>query len=240
MSIMKADATTATAPAPHETSMDRWFFALLKPLWPWLLSHREKWYVRQLPNAITVSLRLIPAIPICWMLMLAFEQANGGRQIAFLGIVIICSFISDGIDGSIARRLNIESRFGRIVDPIADKLLVVCLLWVFMTTGQAILPSTLATIFVSLIWIRIIVDVILVSITAAEAIQRKAPRAEAWGKRKLAVDGLNTLVIIIGLGFAANDNSVGNQIIAVSCLGLITASYLGIRSIGSHWRNLHS
>jgi len=68
-----------------------------------------------LPNSLT-ALRLILA-PIFMILLL-----NNKYVIAFA--VILVASITDFLDGQIARRFNMQTRFGRFLDPIADKVFV--------------------------------------------------------------------------------------------------------------------
>src|SRR6201986_104904 len=71
-----------------------------------------------LPNAITVSRILL--VPV-FALMFALPGAPE-RLTAF---VIFCiAGLSDALDGLAARKLNAGSDFGRMLDPIADKVLV--------------------------------------------------------------------------------------------------------------------
>jgi CDP-diacylglycerol--glycerol-3-phosphate 3-phosphatidyltransferase len=87
---------------------------------------RTVWAPRaQLPNLLTVA-RLV-AIPIFAALILT---ADGGRSWA-AGLLFGSAAITDQIDGFLARRWHVESAFGKIADPLADRLLidvaVVCL-----------------------------------------------------------------------------------------------------------------
>ncbi len=80
----------------------------------------------QLPNALTV-LRLV-AIPVFVALML---QADGRSWPA--AIVFGAAGVTDQVDGWLARRWQVESRFGKIADPLADRLMIdaaVILLWI--------------------------------------------------------------------------------------------------------------
>src|ERR1700756_258553 len=79
-----------------------------------------------LPNALTIG-RLI-VIPIYVALILT---AYGGRSWA-AAIVFGAASITDQFDGFLARRWHVESAFGKIADPLADRLLIdaaVVLLW---------------------------------------------------------------------------------------------------------------
>ncbi len=70
---------------------------------------------RNIPNILTVS-RIILA-PIFFILFI----------INYKYIAIICFFIAsitDVLDGFLARKLNIVSKFGKLYDPLADKILV--------------------------------------------------------------------------------------------------------------------
>lgn len=74
----------------------------------------------QLPNAITIA-RIICA-PIFLWLLLADAGADGGLRWA-AAILFIVAIATDGIDGYIARKYNIVSDLGKLLDPIADKAL---------------------------------------------------------------------------------------------------------------------
>jgi CDP-diacylglycerol--glycerol-3-phosphate 3-phosphatidyltransferase len=74
--------------------------------------------LQQLPNALTVARLLL--IPIFVVLML---NAEGGHSWA-AGIVFGVAGITDQIDGYLARRWHVESDFGRIFDPLADRLMI--------------------------------------------------------------------------------------------------------------------
>jgi CDP-diacylglycerol--glycerol-3-phosphate 3-phosphatidyltransferase len=81
---------------------------------------------QQLPNALTVARLLV--IPVFAALVLA---SDGGRSWA-AAIVFGAAGVTDQIDGFLARRWRVESSFGKIADPLADRLLIdvaVLLLW---------------------------------------------------------------------------------------------------------------
>ena len=74
--------------------------------------------LQQLPNALTVA-RLV-LIPVFVVLMLA---ADGGHSWP-AGIVFGVAGVTDQVDGFLARRWQVESDFGRIADPLADRLMI--------------------------------------------------------------------------------------------------------------------
>lgn len=78
---------------------------------------------RQLPNAITIA-RILCAPVFLWMLL-----ADGGSDSAlrwWAAVLFIVAIASDGIDGYLARRHDIVTDLGKLLDPIADKALTGC------------------------------------------------------------------------------------------------------------------
>jgi len=72
-----------------------------------------------LPNALTLG--RIAAVPV-FVLVLYFLEGEVARWAAF-AIFVVASF-TDWLDGHLARTWEQQSRFGAMLDPIADKLLV--------------------------------------------------------------------------------------------------------------------
>jgi CDP-diacylglycerol--glycerol-3-phosphate 3-phosphatidyltransferase len=80
----------------------------------------------QLPNALTVA--RLAVIPVFAALILA---ADGGHSWPAT-LLFVAASVTDQIDGFLARRWHVESAFGKIADPLADRLLIdvaVLLLW---------------------------------------------------------------------------------------------------------------
>ncbi len=95
--------------------------------------------LRSVPNQLTLA--RIAAIPvICLLLVMSWDWL---RWIA-LALYIIAA-VTDWVDGFIARRMNQSSDLGRMLDPIADKLLVGALLVTFAWTrdfsGWELIPA---------------------------------------------------------------------------------------------------
>jgi CDP-diacylglycerol--glycerol-3-phosphate 3-phosphatidyltransferase len=72
----------------------------------------------QVPNALTI-LRLA-LIPVFVAIMATVE---GGHSWA-AAIVFTGAGVTDQVDGWLARRWHVESEFGRIADPLADRLMI--------------------------------------------------------------------------------------------------------------------
>jgi CDP-diacylglycerol--glycerol-3-phosphate 3-phosphatidyltransferase len=79
-----------------------------------------------LPNALTVARLLV--LPVYVALMLAAEGGHSWPA----AIVFGAAGVTDRVDGWLARRWQVESAFGKVADPLADRLLIdaaVALLW---------------------------------------------------------------------------------------------------------------
>jgi CDP-diacylglycerol--glycerol-3-phosphate 3-phosphatidyltransferase len=84
---------------------------------------RNNYIFSRIPNILTISRILL--IPIIIMSLIGFRF--GFDDLSNKAIIYSClayAFISDFLDGYIARKWKLESGFGRMIDPIADKLLV--------------------------------------------------------------------------------------------------------------------
>ena len=70
-----------------------------------------------IPNAISL-LRILSIPVIAWLM-------SRHSMVPAL-VVLAISSASDGVDGILARRLDQVSKIGQILDPIADRLLIIC------------------------------------------------------------------------------------------------------------------
>ena len=94
-----------------------------------------------LANKLTM-LRVVMIPAFLLVLFLAPEPMN--RYIAV--IIFIVASLTDMLDGKIARKYNMVSNFGKFMDPLADKLLVMAASWwgkVKTTTQMIMIPVLL-------------------------------------------------------------------------------------------------
>ena len=88
-------------------------------------------------NVISIG-RLLATPLVVWLII------NREFQLAFW--VFILAGVSDAVDGFIAKRFDMETEFGKYLDPIADKVLLVS---VFVALGlDGILPAWLVIMVV--------------------------------------------------------------------------------------------
>jgi len=81
--------------------------------------------LKQIPNALTVS-RLILAPVIAWAIWQAYNSTDEAAQAwtIWSAVLFIVAALTDLFDGMAARAFDAHSKFGRLIDPIADKALV--------------------------------------------------------------------------------------------------------------------
>jgi cardiolipin synthase len=79
--------------------------------------------LRHLPNALTV-LRILLIGPVVWFLLHADYPST------LIGFAIAA--VTDAVDGLLAKRFGWTSELGKVLDPLADKLLLVAM---FITLG---------------------------------------------------------------------------------------------------------
>ena len=90
------------------------------------------------PNALTLGrIASIPVL-IAGVLLMGEGSLSGlGKPVFVIGLFVL-AMITDFLDGFLARRWELVSDFGRMIDPIADKLLVAAVLIAFciVTEGR--------------------------------------------------------------------------------------------------------
>ncbi|MFO1034947.1 MAG: CDP-alcohol phosphatidyltransferase family protein [Hyphomicrobiales bacterium] len=91
-----------------------------------------------LPNLITILRILLVPLAVNFLIDRAFAAAL---------VVFIVAGVSDGVDGYIARRFNLQSELGAYLDPLADKALLVS---IYVTLAfQGLMPTWLAIVVVT-------------------------------------------------------------------------------------------
>jgi CDP-diacylglycerol--glycerol-3-phosphate 3-phosphatidyltransferase len=124
---------------------------------------------KQIPNIFTFSrLMLVPFI---------VSNILAGNLI-LAGLLTIGASLTDGVDGFLARKLNVTSEYGRKLDALIDKVFVVAVA----------LPLTVMQPFLIL---PITFDIIIGSINGYSHLKGYNPQTNSWGKKKtVALDAL--------------------------------------------------
>lgn len=139
-----------------------------------------------LPNKLTL-IRII-LVPVCMLLTLT------GHMYWALGVFVVAS-VTDFFDGYIARKNNLITSFGKIMDPLADKILVFGALLCFLQLG-----------FINA-WCVIIIMAREFFVTGMRIVavdKGKVIAASWWGKVKTNIQMFS---VILGFLTFASENS---------------------------------
>ena len=137
--------------------------------------------IKQLPNLLT-TLRLLLAIPMC--LLLLKKDFEAVLWVAFI------AGVSDGVDGWLARKLDATSRYGAVVDPLADKVML-----------SGVYPS-LAAVGLLPWWVALVVigrDVVIVlgALAYHALFGRYDMEPSRWGKASTFCQIIFALAILV-------------------------------------------
>ncbi|MBR4351432.1 MAG: CDP-diacylglycerol--glycerol-3-phosphate 3-phosphatidyltransferase [Bacilli bacterium] len=113
----------------------------------------------KLPNTLTV-IRLILAVIVIVLILFPYDMIgfnfpkyliNGlavlDVKLAICAVLFVVASITDFLDGHIARKYNYVSNFGKLMDPIADKMLTNSLL--IILAGEGFIPTIIPVIIIS-------------------------------------------------------------------------------------------
>lgn len=167
---------------------------------------------RQLPNAITI-VRILCAPVFLWMLLVDGGEDSALRWAAAL--LFIVAIATDGIDGYLARRHHIVTDVGKLLDPIADKVLTGCAFVGLSVLGELDW------------WITILVLVREVGVTVHRlVVASDHVVAAAWmGKLKTVGQGVALSLALLPLWTV-----VGEWIHAVNAVAMTVAVVLTVAS----------
>ena len=135
-----------------------------------------------LPNALTM-LRIV-AVPVIVVALL--DETPNGDVIA--AALFALAAVTDGLDGYIARRRSQVTTFGKLMDPLADKLLVVAALIALVSLDR------LAA------WVAMVIIAREIAVTGLRALaaERGAVISASWlGKLKTAVQVAAIVALIV-------------------------------------------
>ena len=86
--------------------------------------------IKYIPNLLTILRILLTPFFVYFLL------TNGLHSKLIATIIFTLASISDALDGKIARRYGVETKFGKFFDPLADKILILSALISFVIIGH--------------------------------------------------------------------------------------------------------
>ncbi len=174
-----------------------------------------------LPNILTL-LRL----PLLFAI-LAVSEFNFPKPFTIVLVLVILSMVTDFLDGFLARKLNLVSNFGKIADPLFDKLFILGLMiWMLAID---IIPSW-NVVIVLLLLLR---ELAVTGLRGGGSSGKKTFGADWYGKWKTTLLFVSLFLFVIGKMLSVDYGVSGGLIQGIFWLGIATlwiGSLLGIYS----------
>lgn len=142
-----------------------------------------------LPNKLTVLRMILTPVYLAAMLI-DFEY-----HYFVAAFIFIVASITDFLDGKIARKNNLITTFGKLCDPVADKMLTTAALLAFMQLGLCS------------IWIVMIVltrEFLVTSFRLVASAQGIVIPAGIWGKLKTVSQMVFSIAIMLAIPFVGD------------------------------------
>lgn len=140
-----------------------------------------------LPNKLTVARMVLTPV------FLFFFMADFVPYHYVIGLIVyVLGCLTDFLDGKIARKYGLITVFGKLADPVADKMLTTAALLVLMKYDYC-------SIYV--VFIILTREFAVTSVRLAAAAQGVVIPANIWGKLKTASQMIFTVAIMAGIAF---------------------------------------
>ena len=207
-----------------------------------------------LPNKLSV-LRLI-MVPIFMVVMLlpVFTEfgAITDTILTLVGaLLFIAASFTDMLDGKIARKYNLVTDFGKFIDPLADKFMVIGAMFCILFTNKDNLVMFTIFFFALLIVVFREMAVTSIRLVAASGKERVVIAANILGKMKTVMQIIAICAAIIEpiiikiLGIFLGEGSIAEQLIVYPPLTIVTMALMtyltihsGINYIVGAWKYL--
>lgn len=176
-----------------------------------------------LPNFITLTRILL--IPVFVML---FATPTPDRSLS-AAIVFIVAAVTDMLDGYLARRNGQVTTVGKLLDPIADKLLVLSALILLLNIDRV---SALVVILI------IAREVAVTGIRAIAAGEGMVIAAETTGKYKMALQVVAIVMLILEGTFLSGLGNLHLAGIVTLYLSLVLGYVSGAQYVWSFWKQV--
>ncbi len=144
-----------------------------------------------LPNKLT----LLRVILVPFFLLFMYLKMPFNYVIAL--VIFAAASITDAMDGHIARKNNLVTNFGKFLDPLADKVLVISALCVFVQMPQVPMGAPPLIIIIAR-------EFMVSGLRLLAADSGVVVAAGIWGKLKTAFTMVTIIAILLWLSVAEN------------------------------------
>lgn len=203
-------------------------FEILKSVYSF---KKGNFLVMNLPNKLTVlRVALIPFFVAAMMLTGKFYM-SGYDICIFIGLFIfVAASITDWFDGKIARKRGLVTTFGKFLDPLADKILVVTALICFLAQS----PMWVDAVAVILILAR---EFMVSGVRLVVANEGVVVPAGIWGKLKTAFTMIAIVAIMLLEDLGIHNVWINEILIWIAALLTVVS---GIQYLAAYWKYIDS
>ena len=202
-----------------------------------MTKNNDKRIMKHVPNALTVGRLILTAILLGLILYAPTTgQEKPAKLLLGVFILFVVTGLTDIVDGYLARKFEVTSKFGRMVDPLADKFLVCGAFFCFAWVGQPKMTcfGFSETTLDIIRWgsaIIIFAREIIVQTLRQIAESRGVNFAAVWsGKLKMFLQSFGIGTVLIGWGFVYREWGDWFTIITYGLMVFMTI-FSGIQSL---------
>ena len=146
--------------------------------------NKELFYI---PNILSLA-RMVLIIPLAYLLLFQFTE-----QKTLIIIIMIAMYVTDLLDGYLARKLNQVSELGKIIDPLADKAAVIVITVILFVNG--LIPVWFFTVIV-------LRDILILAFGLyLEKTRNITLMSNFWGKAAVFCIGIILLLTVINFEY---------------------------------------
>lgn len=164
---------------------------------------------RQIPNALTLLRLLLAAIFFALLAIYDLQPPSNDALLVAATALFIVAALTDALDGHLARTWNAISVFGRVMDPFADKILILGAFVMlaganfaqFSVHGQPTMASGVETWMVVVILAR---ELLITSLRGMVESRGVSFAAIGAGKIKMIAQSVAVPIILIAIAFQTN------------------------------------
>lgn len=182
-----------------------------------------------LPNKLTVIRMVLIPFFIAGMILSEYFGGNSGEGINIYVLLALLIFIiasvTDWFDGMIARKRNLITTFGKFLDPLADKMLVMSALVLFAARG----PKWVDAVAVLLILAR---EFAISAVRLVVANEGVVVPAGILGKIKTAFTMLSVVAIMLLEGLGIHIFILNEVLIWIAAVLTVVS---GVQYIAAYW-----
>lgn len=162
---------------------------------------------RQVPNALTLARLVLTAAFLLVLNQYRYGNAAVHFYLPIAAVLFVLAAATDALDGHLARKWNVESVFGRIMDPFCDKILIIGA-FIYLAGPRFVIPSR-ADEFLNMVsgvypWMVVVMlarELLVTSVRGELEGMGVNFAANIWGKLKMILQSAVIPIVLILVWF---------------------------------------